>query len=261
MLSGLDIMLQATLTTIHHGFHILLIAGFVYAMWDRYRTWRGLSGVLALVDASQPRPKTRLWRAARAAGLDPARVRVVRWLPDPAFTVGWLYPTIYVARPLIRCLNTNELVAVLAHERAHLIRRDPLRLAVLRLIACGLFWIPVLRQLVADVADETEVRADDAALAHAGNRPMALASAIMRAAQLRIPRMSQPSQWALATTSFTRPKEVSRPEFGRGLLERRVRRLVGEDPPIATHVTRIAMTIAMTTLLLGWVSGIMAMPR
>ena len=253
-------VLEMVLVTVHHGFHLLLVTGFLYAAWDRYRAWRGLTHVLRLVDTHAPQPRTRVWKAARAAGLTPARVQVVRWLPDPAFTVGWLRPTVYVAQPLVDRLSRDELMSVLAHERAHTVRRDPLRLAILRWIACGLFWIPVLRQLVQDIVDETEVQADDVALTYVGNRSMTLAAAIMQAAAFRTyARCGSPDRtpWATAGVTGVVGTAVDSGD-GRvvGLLERRVRRLMGEDPPITTHVTRTAVIIATITLLLGWLSGI-----
>ena len=105
-------------------------------------------------------------RAARAVGLDPAVLWVVRGLPNPAFTIGWIRPRIYVTSDLSRELNEGELRAVLAHEGAHVGRRDPLRLGLLRFLAHVVFWIPALRRLAADMADESEVQADDVAARH-----------------------------------------------------------------------------------------------
>ena len=248
---------EMVFVAVHHGFHLLLITGFLYAAWDRYRAWRGLTQVLRLVETRTPRPRTRVWRAARAAGLDPTCVQIVRWLPDPAFTVGWLHPIVYVAQPLVDQLSRDELMSVLAHERAHVVRRDPLRLAILRWIACGLFWIPVLRQLVQDMVDETEVQADDAALTCVGDRSIILAAAIMQAAEFRTQaRCGSPDMTQWATVGVTGLVGAVVDSGVVGLLERRVRRLMGEDPPITTHVTRTAAIIATITLILGWLSGI-----
>ena len=71
---------------------------------------------------------------------------VVSGLPNPAFTVGWFHPMVYVAAELAEWLTSDELAAVLAHERAHLGRRDPLRLSVLRFLGRTLFWLPALHR-------------------------------------------------------------------------------------------------------------------
>lgn len=253
-------VLRATLVIVHHGFHILLVTGFLYAVWDRLHAWRGLAAALAHLETRRPRPGSRLWRAAHVAALDPTRVRVARWLPDPAFTVGWIRPVVYVAQPLIRRLGRDELASLLAHERAHVIRRDPLRLAILRGIACGLFWIPVLRQLVRDVADDMEVCADDDAVVRVGDRPATLATAILHAA--RWPQ-SHTATWNGTTAwqyqgavGFTAASTAQRAADAIGLLERRVRRLMGENPPIQTHVTPLATLTATATLVLGWLSSL-----
>ena len=106
-----------------------------------------------------------------------------------------------------------ELNAVLAHEQAHVVRRDPLRLAALRFLACTLFWLPALRRLADDVTDEAEIAADDIA---AGDQPLVLASAILRVASWRDLRAGPLG--AIGATGFT----------CRDLLERRIRRLAGE---------------------------------
>ena len=107
-------------------------------------------------------------------------MRVVSGLPTPAFTVGWLRPRVYVDAALAGLLTADELAAVLAHEEAHVARRDPLRLSALRFLACTLFFLPALRRLAADAADEAEIAADDRAAGLAGaGAPLALASAIV----------------------------------------------------------------------------------
>ena len=39
-------------------------------------------------------------------------------------------------------------------------RRDPLRLSLMRFLACTLFYIPALRRLADDLTDEAEIEAD-----------------------------------------------------------------------------------------------------
>lgn len=234
------IALHYLLDPVHDAFHLLLVAGVSCAAWDRLRAGRELRRTLAALPWRTPAAGSVIERAARDAGVDPARVRVAPRLPVPAFTAGWWSPRVYVAQELTTALSRDELVAVLAHEGAHAARRDPLRLSALRFLGMTLFWIPVLRRLAEDCADEAEIRADDAA---ARGRPLALASALIRLAG-----------WRAA------------PPLGVGihrsdLLERRVRRLTGQHVPPGTHVTGRSLAAALGMLLLVWTTGtVMAHP-
>src|SRR3712207_9559415 len=75
------------------------------------------------------------------------------------FTAGWFRPVVYVARELADRLPFAELTAVLAHERAHVERRDPLRLSAVRLFARELFWLPAPRRLAGHPRHDAEVPA------------------------------------------------------------------------------------------------------
>lgn len=233
------IALHHLLAPVHWIFHVLLIAGLTYATWDRARAWFTVRRALAPLASEPPRPGDLFWEAAQAAGLDPQRLRVVSGLPNPAFTVGWLHPVVYVAAELAEWLSTEELSAVLAHERAHLVRRDPLRLSVFRFLGHMLFWLPALERLAADAVDDAEIMADDAA---AAGQPLVLASAILALASWHMP-----PALINASTGFFRPD----------LLDRRIRRLAGEAPPVASHVTRRSLAGAALALGLAWTSGVM----
>lgn len=235
--------LHLLLAPVHYAFHLLLVIGLGYALWERLRAWRRVRGSLALIEAVAPARGDRFWRAAEAAAVTPSRLRVVDGLPAPALTVGLLRPLAYVARDLGEALSDDELVAVLAHEGAHVARRDPLRLSILRFSACLLFWIPALRRLADDLADEAEILADDRA---ARGRPLILASAMLLLAR-RSPFRAVPP----AVVGFNRPD----------LLERRVRRLAGEIVPARSHITRRSVVAAFLALSLAWISGlVMAHP-
>jgi Zn-dependent protease with chaperone function len=244
------IALHMLMAPLHEIFHVALVGGLAYATWDRLRAWRRMRRTLRCLDAQRPSRGDVFWRAAASVGLAPARVRVVSGLPNPAFTAGLLRPVVYVSAELAEWLSDAELRAVLAHEGAHVARRDPLRLSVLRFFACTLFWIPALRRLAADVADEAEVQADDAA---ARDHPLELASAILSVAA-----------WgggSARRTDEDPPRTDGDVAFMVGftchdLIERRVRRLAGEDARPRTHVTRRSLFVATVVLLLGWGSGV-----
>jgi Zn-dependent protease with chaperone function len=241
------VALHEVLAPVHAMLHVLLAGGAAYAVWDRVRASRALRRTLAVLDASPPAPGGALARAARAAGLDARRLAVVVGLPNPAFTAGLLHPRVYVAAELDARLDEEELTMVLAHEAEHLRRRDPLRLSVLRFLARLLFWLPALRRLADDVADEAEVAADDAAgRAVADPRgPLFLASALISLAAWTRDAAPMPAGAVVGA--------ASRPD----LLERRVRRLAGEAVEVGTHVTRRSVGAAMSALAVAWLSGLM----
>ena len=233
------VALGEILDPVHHLFHIALAVGFAYACVDRFRAARMMRSVLAELDTNVPARKGSIWEAAIVAGIDPSDVRVVAGLPNPAFTVGAFSPRIYVATNLGDRLSSEELAMVLSHERAHVRRRDPLRLSVYRFLSCTLFWIPALRCLSDDIADEAEIEADDAAGAQA---PLVLASAILRLADC------EASPYAPVGVSFQNPD----------LLERRIRRLAGEETALSSRLTRRSILGACLSVALVAASGLAA---
>ena len=233
------VALHHLLAPVHEASHILLDVGVLYAIVDRGRALRRQGIITAALAVELPRADAPISAAAVRAGLDPARLRVVQGLPNPAFTTGWWRPRVFVAQDLPGRLSPAELEAVLAHEAEHVRRRDPLRLFLLRTLAAVLFWLPAIRRLVDDLGDEVEITADDAA---ARSHALPLASAILRmaGAEVGVPE---------ASVGFQRAD----------LLERRIRRLAGEDAVVGTHVSRRSIAAAGAALLAVWVSGIIVL--
>jgi Zn-dependent protease with chaperone function len=232
------IALHMLLRPVHLLFHVLVVVGVAYALYDRVRALLRVRRTLSTLHTAAPAPGDPFWSAAKAVGLSPHRVRVVRGLPNPAFTVGWLRPRVYVAEAVADRLGPDELQALLAHEGAHVARRDPLRLSLLRFLALTLFWLPALRRLADDVADEAEIQADDCA---AREQPLALASAILAVASWRTPG----GAWGEGVGFAQRTD----------LLDRRIRRLAGEEPPPVSRLTRGSVVGAMLALALVGASG------
>lgn len=232
------VALHTLLRPVHLLFHVLVVVGLAYALYDRAHALLRVRRTLASLHGAEPAPGDPFWSAATAAGLSPHRVRVVRGLPNPAFTVGWFRPRVFIAEAVADRLGPDELQALLAHEGAHVARRDPLRLSLLRFLALTLFWLPALRRLADDIADEAEIQADDRA---AREQPLALASAILSLASWR----------------------TAGPAWGEGvgfaqrtdLLDRRIRRLAGEEPAPVSRLTRRSVVGAMLALALVGASG------
>jgi Zn-dependent protease with chaperone function len=95
-----------------------------------------------------------------------------------AFCLGWLRPRVYLSRGAVDVLGEDERAAVLAHERHHARRRDPLRLAVAQSLGEGLFFMPIVRRVADRYGALAELAADEAAVRAAGG-PAPLASALL----------------------------------------------------------------------------------
>ena len=147
---------------------------------------------------------------------------------------------IFVASSLPQRLDQPELNAVVAHEAAHVRRRDPLRLSTYRFLSCLFFWLPALKELAADMADEAEIEADDPA---AETGPLALASAL-----LNLAADPRGSLTAHSLVHFA----------NRDLLDRRIRRFTGESTPLPSRVSRRSLVLASVALTFVLFSGMAA---
>jgi Peptidase family M48 len=109
------------------------------------------------------------------------------WLIDDdrpqAFCAGLLRPRVYFSTGALELLDAPALAAVLAHERHHARRHDPLRLACGRVLAAAMFVIPAMRGLVGRQHALAEISADEAAVLAAGGDRAALASAMLSFSQ------------------------------------------------------------------------------
>ncbi len=246
------IALHQLLAPVHLGFHIVLALGLSYAIVDRVKAAVAARRTLRALD-SRPAPEDSIIsRAAVRAGLLRGDVLVVSGLPNPAFTAGWWRPRVYVAAEIADVLDEEQVTAVLAHEAAHLARRDPLRLSVLRFLAHTLFYLPAFRRLAEDAADEAEIVADDAA---ARERPLVLAETLVILATVFGRGSTVQSSTAGSLEAFAVGFQSL------GLIDRRVRRLTGEDVPVRTHVTAGSLVGAGALLTAIVLSGlIMAHP-
>lgn len=96
-----------------------------------------------------------------------------------AFVYGWLRPRICVSTGMVARLTDREFEAVLYHERWHLLRRDPVRLFVVRTITAAFAFIPAIHRLAPQYRLATEIAADHYAVATMGSQRW-LAGALMK---------------------------------------------------------------------------------
>ena len=176
------------------------------------------------------------------------RARVVRRSGDvcvfdderpQAFCAGLLRPRVYLSTGAARVLPEDELRAVLAHERHHRDRRDPLRIAAGRVLAKALFFMPVLGRLLGGYCATAELAADDAAIVADGGSPSALASALL---------------------AFVDP---TRPAGSVGIAPERVDHLLGRHVPSPMPRSRLAAALTTSALMafIAWQAGGAAVAR
>jgi hypothetical protein len=117
--------------------------------------------------------------ALAAAGVGLAsRIRLVD-APEPfSLCAGFRSPTVYLSTACLDLLTESETIAVLLHERAHALARDPARALVASTMAAAMFPLPVVAALRRTYLLARELEADHAATVAVGT--MALAGAMWK---------------------------------------------------------------------------------
>ena len=131
---------------------------------QRRHTWMALEPLLSFPSVPASADLADLLRALHLETC----TQVVDLDTPVAVCYGLLRPRLVLSTGLARGLSRAELEAVVRHERAHLRRRDPLRLVLVRALADAVPAVPVLREAPEAVAVEQELAADRDALAAVG---------------------------------------------------------------------------------------------
>lgn len=166
--------------------------------------------------------------AERLTGMRPPRLIVVD-SPGVCALRGALRPTLFIDAGLLQDLEYDEFVGVVCHELAHLRRRDLFIGPLLHLCYCLLSFFPAARHCYARYLEERELAADAWAIRRT-RRPLALASAIVKAGQ--------------------RAGSLAHAEL-------RVSRLMGERgrPEPAVEKASVAWALALVPLMLAALAG------
>jgi len=139
------------------------LLGLTFASWH---VARALVGLFA-----SARSVRRLRRSGRTEG----DLSVLPGSEPLAFVAGLLWPRVFVSEGVLA--EPERWAAVIAHERAHARRRDPLR-RWLSALAAAFHWPPVSRRLRTVLAEAQELGADQAAARALGD-PLRVAEAIV----------------------------------------------------------------------------------
>jgi len=227
-----------TLLGLHFSYPIVNLAAgvvLVLAALGAAVVALALRGVLRELRASRT-----FARAMRARNVRPrGDVFVFDDQRAQAFCAGLLRPRVYLSTGAAALLPEDELRAVLAHERGHRDRSDPLRIAFGRVIARALFFMPVLTRLHDRYCSIAELAADDAAVRASGGSPSVLASAML---------------------VF---EGATHPDGSVGIAPERVDHLLGRDvpSPLPLALAAIALASAVLIALAAWQVGLAATAR
>ena len=237
---GVDILFVAWMTT----------AGVLLSrrVWGVCTTRRLLRRARPLASGSP------LWHSAApiasAMGIRSLDVRLLDGCPGGALAGGFRSPVIVLDPALLTALDEQELDGLLAHEMAHVARRD----ALLSLLVGGfcdlIFFLPPIHRVVRWLQREREESADEWASAHT-RRPAALASGI-----LKVFANATPVTPALQVCAAV-PAAVALPYWGRRkpqlsvgaqAIAARVERLVA--PPRTSSSSRQVLEVAVAAALI-----------
>jgi Zn-dependent protease with chaperone function len=157
-----------------------------------------------------------------------------------AFTTGLLFPRIYITSTLLELLSHDEIMAVLCHEWAHVLRRDNLWNWLVRLLRDVVWFLPgghiAWRQMVA-----SQDEACDALAATMTRQPLALARALVKIA----------GAWNLATMPLQMVSSFARASANPRARVEQMIWLSGDTIPKKRSVIVGAYALAALLLLLA----------
>ncbi|MFU8839631.1 MAG: M48 family metalloprotease [Nitriliruptoraceae bacterium] len=205
------------------------------------RTWLGACRALA----TSTRPPVRVVRLAERVAVRmqvPApAIAIVERCRGGAYVVGTRRPILVLGDDLLQRLDPEELEGVIAHELAHVRRRDTPVAAVLGVVRDLMFFVPGAGWAVRQLHRERERAADLLAVRTTG-RPGALASGLLKV-------LDEAPAGRVACT----------PLAPAGSVMDRVRILV-DDHPAPRRGRRLAEASGVAVLTVGAVVGALVVP-
>jgi Zn-dependent protease with chaperone function len=204
-------------------------------------------------------------RLARRMGGVAVDLRLLADCPGGALTMGTRRPVIIIDPALAQRLDPQEIEGLLAHEIAHVARRDTLLAAIVGVFADVTFFLPTIHLAARWLRREREESADELASDCTG-RPGALASSILKVFQGAVP--AAPGLTACAAVPAVlghgrlrrRPAAVSE---GAGVVAARVERLVAgpgsitarrDSAEVLLAAAMIVVASAATLVVPSWIA-------
>jgi Zn-dependent protease with chaperone function len=161
-----------------------------------------------------------------------------------AYCVAGRQPTVILTTAAVQALDADQLDAVLAHERAHLVGRHHRLLALARIGREVFPFLPLMRDAEQQVARLVELHADDAATRARDPRLLATALVVLATAAGPAPALA-----AGATDSVQRIHRLLGPSEPLGRARRQLLRAAAAALAVAPVL--LALTPAVIALALG----------
>ena len=132
------------------------------------------------------------------------RLRIGERVGSPV-VFGWLRPVVLLPASVLTGLNEDQLLAVLAHELAHVRRHDFLVNALQRAVESVLFYHPAVWWLSGRIRAERELCCDDLAVSVCGDR-LVYAQALVELERVRtsVPALAVPAASGNLTSRIRR---------------------------------------------------------
>jgi len=196
------------------------------------RAGRFRRAVLAVARPAEPRVAAVVVRLARDLAVTPPRVLVTRGASGGAAVIGVRDPIVLLDEEILLRLDAQELEGVIAHELAHVARRDNLVAWAVAIIRDVAFFVPGAGWAVRALHREREAAADQDAVGVTG-RPAALASGLLNVVELTTAGRQVPHGCAALVPSST--------------VVDRVRLLLGDSVPTPhRHRTELSLAAAVS---------------
>lgn len=224
-----------------YAFLLAIGAGLASGLRTLVRQHRQTRLLLRACLAAPSRRHRAAESVARRLGLR-GRLDVVDVAAPLAFCYGYLRPRILVSRGLVAALPRRELAALLLHEREHLRQRDPLKVALGKLCASAVFFVPAVGALYRRYLVEKELAADNAAIAAQGS-----AASLAAALALFLERGAGPGAPALAAGADE-------------ALEARLDALLGDPVRLGPQLGHVPLLGSATIILLALLPLLVATP-
>ena len=157
------------------GLALLSVAMFLSAAWRGWRLYRRTQETMALwMTSAEP---------VAVPAIDVPVYSITSAFPIVA-VIGLLQQRIIIARSVLERCSQEELVAILAHEQAHIRRYDNIRRALFTVAPDPLSWLPLSDRLLAAWHERCEEAADNGASKLGECGRLLLAQALIRVARL-----------------------------------------------------------------------------
>lgn len=212
------------------GCLLLSVLWRALALWLKTRTFS--------LSFSARAPSGKLRAAASELELS-GRVMEISGRPADVFCAGLFRPRLYVSSRAVDVLTDEELRAVLAHERIHLERRDPLRMFVSDAVMWFIRFLPGLQRMHEEFRAGLELAADEAAIERLGS-VQHLSRALLRL----LP----------SSRIATRRVPVGVAYFG--ATDRRIEHLLGEQRPPSRRMFVVFALVGFLALIGAGLGGL-----